>query len=85
VILTRCFHLRNYRNSGKRFSLFGLTMLPAITKICLSDSDEVNDLAEVAESGREISDAFTKAVKSTEEFGKRTPPIIKLAINKGFM
>jgi hypothetical protein len=47
--------------------------------------DEVNDLAEVAESGRQITDAFTKAVKNAEEFGKRTLPIIKLAIDKGFI
>jgi thiamine kinase-like enzyme len=81
----KMFPFEELQKQWKRFSLFGLTMLPAIIKICLSDSDEVNDLAEVAESGRQITDAFTKAVKSTEEFGKRTLPIIKLAINKGFM
>jgi thiamine kinase-like enzyme len=81
----KMFPFEELQKQWKRFSLFGLTMLPAIIKICLSDSDEVNDLAEVAESGRQITDAFTKAVKNAEEFGKRTLPIIKLAIDKGFI
>jgi thiamine kinase-like enzyme len=81
----KMFPFEELQKQWKRFSLFGLTMLPAIIKVCLSDKDEVNDLAEVAESGRQITDAFTKAVKSTEEFVKRTLPIKKLAINNGFM
>jgi thiamine kinase-like enzyme len=81
----KMFPFEELQKQWKRFSLFGLTMLSSVIKVCLSDKDEVNDLAEVAESGRQITDAFTKAVKSTEEFGKRTLPIIKLAINKGFM
>jgi thiamine kinase-like enzyme len=81
----KMFPFEELQKQWKRFSLFGLTMLSSVIKVCLSDKDEVNDLAEVAESGRQITDAFTKAVKNAEEFGKRTLPIIKLAIDKGFI
>ncbi|KAJ3638543.1 hypothetical protein MTP99_001898 [Tenebrio molitor] len=81
----KMFPFEELQKQWKRFSLFGLTMLSSVIKVCLSDKDEVNDLAEVAESGRQITDAFSKAVKNAEEFGKRALPIIKLAIDKGFM
>jgi hypothetical protein len=82
----KMFPFEELQKQWKRFSLFGLTMLPCHNKsLFVGFKDEVNDLAEVAESGRQITDAFSKAVKNAEEFGKRALPIIKLAIDKGFM
>ncbi|KAJ3649966.1 hypothetical protein Zmor_021679 [Zophobas morio] len=68
----------------KTYSLFGLMMMPNIINICLSEQDEVPDLVEAAESDGDFGKMFIRSVKSKEQYRRRTIPIIKLAIEKGF-
>lgn len=81
----KVFPFEELMNQWKKFALFGLVMLPSIARICVSGKDEVNDLAEVAESDQDLTETFMKTVKNLEKYEERTLPIMRLAIKKGFI
>ncbi|ENN80102.1 hypothetical protein HUJ04_013056 [Dendroctonus ponderosae] len=69
--------LEDIRRHWKEFGKFGLLLAPTIIRIELSETEEVVDLAERAESGN-IADAFSGAkIKNRAEFEERVKAVFK--------
>ncbi|XP_008195690.1 uncharacterized protein LOC103313645 [Tribolium castaneum] len=81
----KVFPYEELLNQWKKFSLFGLVMMPNILRACVQDKDEVKDLAELVETGQGFTEAYKESFKNTKKFGERTLPIMRLAIRKGFI
>lgn len=81
----KVFPYEELGNQWKKYGKFGLIMMPIILKVCLSEQDEVKDLAEMAENGTEIEDGFSYTVKNIEEYERRSLAVMRIAIDKGIV
>jgi thiamine kinase-like enzyme len=71
------YPLNIFLQDWKKYCRFGVAMCGLLLKICATDSDEVVDLAEAAESGDDFSAAFSYDVKDKTNFKNRAKYIVK--------
>lgn len=64
---------------------FGILMSSLIMKVCSTEKDEVVDLAEAADSGKEFADSFIYEIKDKTNLKKRMKPIIKYVVQNNLI
>ncbi|EFA06727.1 hypothetical protein TcasGA2_TC009658 [Tribolium castaneum] len=68
-----------------RFCKYGILMSTFLMKVVSTDKDEVVDIAENAEKGKNIEDVFLNEIRDKDNFKNRTKVIIQYAIKNNLI
>ncbi|KAJ3646099.1 hypothetical protein Zmor_023706 [Zophobas morio] len=73
------YPLSQFLEEWQKYAKFGLTIATLIHKISLSENCEIPDMAQTAEKGEDIANAFTQPIKNTSDYRKRIKYLVKYA------
>lgn len=74
-----------FHEEWKNYSKYGIMMASMIMKIASTEKDEVVDIAQMAESGKDFTEAFQYEVKDKETFKNRIRPIVEYTVNHNLL
>ncbi|KAJ3666238.1 hypothetical protein Zmor_001691 [Zophobas morio] len=73
------YPLNQFLNEWNDCCKYGILMAPLIMKIVSTDKDEVLDVVQVAESGKDFTHSFLNETKDKENYKRRIRPIVEYA------
>ena len=74
------YPLRQLLNDWKSYSKFGILSANLVLKILSAEKDEVMDIGDVAETGKNFTAAFHNEVRDKENYKRRIRPIVEYAV-----